>query len=177
MNAFFLFAEVYALTMITYAKWIKYETGNGTPETNGTSEPIRNVRSKNGIRQYTWCIDRLNCFPLKRREQHPSLFSFLENFSVLSIHWRFVSRRVRGYNKTRYRLEQRSKIAVCMVALPKVLWFSTAGSALPPKDTGSSWNSRLPDKLELLRYTAAKFRKCLRFSSWENVNLSRIMNS
>lgn len=125
MNAFFLFAEVYALTMITYAKWIKYETGNGTPETNGTSEPIRNVRSKNGIRQYTWCIDRLNCFPLKRREQHPSLFSFLENFSVLSIHWRFVPRRVRGYNKTRYRLEQGAKIAVCMVALPKVLWFST----------------------------------------------------
>ena len=55
MNSFFL--------LVTYAKWIKYEAGSGTPEANGTSEPIRNARPKNGTRRYTWCIDRFDCFP------------------------------------------------------------------------------------------------------------------
>lgn len=48
---------------VTCAKWIKYEAGSGTPEANGTSEPIRNARPKNGTRRYTWCIDRFDCFP------------------------------------------------------------------------------------------------------------------
>lgn len=98
----FFFPLQRGLCTITHAKRIKYEAGNGTPEANGTSEPIRNWRSKNGTRQYTWCIDRFDCFPLKPREQ-PPLFSFPENFSVLSIPWYFILRPVRGYNRARYR--------------------------------------------------------------------------
>lgn len=137
------------------------ETGNGTPEANGTSEPIRNARPKNGTRRYTWCIDRFDCFTA-RTTGTTSTVVVLISREFLSTFYSPASsffNCVRGYNRTRYRHRQRVKIASLKnggsTESPSI--FTTERRCKFLRETWhfrTNWNP--------LRYTPWQmFRKCL----------------